>query len=560
MLKRLKMNGQMFIQTFCFVLLNLGATVAHASHLPLEAAVSSSLSYLPARSVAAPKPSIISPSQFNLKLGSPGGSLVLLSDGASKDADWSFAIVKETATGRGVTLLGDQFRIETLAVAEVGEVKPALATLPLKATDLGKVTQTRVVQLNSEVVGLEGTFWGSITVSFRAVQEAGSGATAWYPGSTTAKLVGTYAGGGQADCVASLTLVIGASKSSVAPQITAQPTLGIDTATGAKALRLTVTGPGVKIQWYKDGKAISKATNPTLLIRAVDASTAGTYIATVRNEFGAVTSEGVAVVFSDPLVSGMKRIKASEIQPEMEDFNIGETEVTYSDWMRVFAWALKNKYSFTPNLDAEGAAYLGVPRSQVGAGKGASHPAIHLTWWDALKWCNAKSEMEGKTPCYYSSSAKTTAAVYRSGDENLTDEMVLWSANGYRLPTSSEWEVAARGGLIGKQYPWGDTISQAQANYCLVDFNYDGKTGVIPAYAVGKYPFTNPVKDFAPNGYGLYGMAGNVREWCWTKIGEERVLRGGGWAHEVSECAVWQEVVKNPNADTLDIGFRVVGR
>ena len=90
---------------------------------------------------------------------------------------------------------------------------------------------------------------------------------------------------------------------------------------------------------------------------------------------------------------------------------------------------------------------------------------------------------------------------YPEGQANHPVQHVSWYAAaayaewiGKRLPTEAEWEKAARGALVGKRFPNGDTISQAEANY--------------------RSEGTVPVGSYAPNGYGLYDMMGNVQEWC----------------------------------------------
>jgi formylglycine-generating enzyme len=218
------------------------------------------------------------------------------------------------------------------------------------------------------------------------------------------------------------------------------------------------------------------------------------------------------------------------------------TEAEDFGWSFVFAGFLEEDLPTTQGVAGspwwrrvEGAdwAHPEGPRSTVDGRQ--PHPAVHVSWNDALAFC-------------------------------------AWTDT--RLPTEAEWEFAARGGLVGCRFPWGEELNPGGEHRMNVfQGTFPGKDTAEDGYAG-----TAPVDAFEPNGHGLHQTTGNIWEWTadWfdrtyyahsphqdphgPEDGQARVMRGGSYLCHASYCNRYRvdaRYTNSPDSSTGNVGFRV---
>ncbi len=203
----------------------------------------------------------------------------------------------------------------------------------------------------------------------------------------------------------------------------------------------------------------------------------------------------------------------------VSSFTIGKYEVTQSEYETI----------------------MGTTPSNSSYGIGDNYPVNTVSWYDAVDYCNALSDLKGYDRCYSG-----------SGSSTVCD----WTANGYRLPTEAEWEFAARGGnsSAGYTYSGSNTI------------------GDVAWYSSNSGSSSHIVGTKQANELGIYDMSGNLYEWCWDWYdgysgsaqtnphggsGSYRVVRGGLWNFNATYCRSASRNSSTPTGTSLGIGFRV---
>jgi sulfatase modifying factor 1 len=210
----------------------------------------------------------------------------------------------------------------------------------------------------------------------------------------------------------------------------------------------------------------------------------------------------------------------SELKGAMvKTFLIGKFPVLQDDWEWVRVWGICNGYD------------LGA-----GQANGSFAPITHVNWYDAVKWCNAKSEHEGLEPSF-----TCEGEIYRKGEFGPSGSKLIQrnsNSPGYRLPHESEWEWAAIGGILRQQE--------------LISFTSESQTTL-------RRPSWQTMREPVFNELGIYNMTSNVWEWCWDhdNLQTAHRIRSGALNSFSEKGHPPLHISRSPDSRLSVLGFRL---
>ena len=188
---------------------------------------------------------------------------------------------------------------------------------------------------------------------------------------------------------------------------------------------------------------------------------------------------------------------------------------------------------------------------------GKDLPMEPISWYDCVEFCNRLSELEGLEKVYQIDKSRKDPHNTSNFDKLKWVVAPNFEADGYRLPTETEWEYAARGGKYVKESEYAGSVELKEVGW----------------FRRNSHRETQVVGIQLPNELGLYGLTGNVWEWCWDwrgnypskriknyrgpEQGDYRVLRGGSWYDDAEYCRVSYRYGYVPDFRRLSYGIRL---
>lgn len=256
------------------------------------------------------------------------------------------------------------------------------------------------------------------------------------------------------------------------------------------------------------------------------------------------------------------------VKRTLNPFAMNKYETTYGLWYEVRTKAEKLGYIFqNPGQGGSHGRRAAAPTEA-----NTCQPVTMVNWYDVVVWCNALSEIKGRTPCY-----TYKGKVLKDATDSVSIDLCQcdWSANGYRLPSEAEWEFCARKTKSGFQA--GNLISGQKTSSYDEGLRYAWLSdNAVNTRVVGTagLPF-NPDSVSSPssgsaNQAGFYDMSGNVMEYCWDWFGEykeelpygvdmgyERCCRGASWSSYTLFPYAADRYSYDPNETYNYMGFRI---